>query len=379
MPTKSAKPFKPMLAATIEHQNQLQFPLYASPKVDGIRGIATLPAILSRRLKPIPNKSIQAAWQATLSAHPDLAHIFAYFDGELTISHSPTITPTIRELTEVYPNVSDEALSYSSVGSMPFCDHPFIFDSPVEYNANQSAIMSASPDPSKIYENYPTPVTGNQIYPNKPGIQITYWVFDTYKSPAKPYQYRYQNMGLALGGLSWKHNYGNLHIVRLPLVYIDNEDALYEYEALCLAAGFEGVIVRDPVGPYKFGRSTIRQFYLGKLKRFLDDEALIVDFEEQQQNTNQATTDALGETERSHHKANMVGKDTLGVLICDHPTFGLIRVGTGKGLTKKLRKEIWDNRDAYLGKLIKFKYFPIGMIDKPRLPIFLGFRDPLDT
>jgi DNA ligase-1 len=380
--------FKPTLAATIEQESQLQFPLLASPKLDGIRALGSAEGLRSRTLKPIPNQAIQSAWQAALSANASNAHLFHGFDGELTIAHDPRITPMGYQLADQIKAriaVLDLIRARSTVGQMPFDAHPFFLDLPAEYNDNQSAIMSQNPDPTKVYQNYPkvyqqypTPTTGKQVYPDKFGIQIVYWVFDHYAHPQANYQYRYSRLEEALGQLKIKHSYGNFHIVRLPQVYIPNEAVLQAYEEACLSHGFEGVIVRKPDSPYKFGRSSVRQLYLGKIKRFKDDEARIIDFDEQLENANPATVDARGETERSHHQANMIPKNTLGKLICEHPKFGTISIGTGRGLTHSLRQEIWDNRDAYLGKMIKFKYFPIGMKYKPRLPIFLGFRDEND-
>jgi hypothetical protein len=317
-----------------------------------------------------------------------VAYLFHAFDGELTISHTPNLTPLATDILEnlnLEKDTEETIRAQSTLGIMPTKSHPFVLSAPAEYNDNQSAIMGRTPDPTKVYQNYPEvisqypkPVTGAQVYPDKHGIQITYWVFDSYGNPNADYLCRYPNLTLALGNLGSQHTYGNLNIIRLPYVYIPNTQVLQAYEELCLARGFEGVIVRKPKSPYKFGRSTVRQLYLGKIKRFDDAEARIIDFEEQLENTNTATIDARGETERSHHKANMKPKNTLGKLICEHPDFGVIAIGTGKGLTHALRQEIWNNQSKYLGRICKFKYFPIGMKDKPRLPIFLGFRSPQD-
>jgi DNA ligase-1 len=42
------------------------------------------------------------------------------------------------------------------------------------------------------------------------------------------------------------------------------------------------------------------------------------------------------------------------------------------------RREVWKDPDAYIGKIIKYKYQAIGSKDAPRIPIFLGFRDERD-
>jgi DNA ligase-1 len=40
------------------------------------------------------------------------------------------------------------------------------------------------------------------------------------------------------------------------------------------------------MGTYKFGRSTVRDNILLKVKRFLDDEAVVIDIEEKMHNEN---------------------------------------------------------------------------------------------
>jgi len=54
--------FKPLLAATVEDVSKLSFPLLASPKLDGIRAIVLNGQLVSRSLKPIPNKKLQAIY-----------------------------------------------------------------------------------------------------------------------------------------------------------------------------------------------------------------------------------------------------------------------------------------------------------------------------
>ena len=55
-----------------------------------------------------------------------------------------------------------------------------------------------------------------------------------------------------------------------------------------------------------------------------------------------------------------------------------VEFSIGTGFTAADRTWMWNNRDQLLGKFVKFKHFPIGAKDKPRHPVFLGFRDPDD-
>ena len=52
--------------------------------------------------------------------------------------------------------------------------------------------------------------------------------------------------------------------------------------------------------------------------------------------------------------------------------------GTGQGLTKELRVELWKDRANLVGKFIKYKFVPSGSKDRPRFPVWLGFRDKID-
>ena len=135
-------------------------------------------------------------------------------------------------------------------------------------------------------------------------------------------------------------------------------------------------MVRSIDGTYKFGRSTLRDGILGKLKRFTDAEYKVVDFQERMHNANEATTNALGHTERSSHKENKVGRGDLGALVLE--TADGQRFNCGTGFDDAARSEIWNNRDQYLGRWAKIKSFLIGVKDLPRFPVFLGWRDPID-
>jgi len=158
-------------------------------------------------------------------------------------------------------------------------------------------------------------------------------------------------------------------------IMVHNLEQLRAFEEICLAKGYEGAMIRSLDGPYKCGRSTEKEGYLLKLKRFVDSEAEILGFVELKHNTNEKQTNELGLSFRSHDKEGMVPAGMLGKFeVRDLKTGVEFEVGTGLGLTQELRKEIWENKDKYLGEYIKYKYQKIGMKDKPRSPIWLGFR-----
>lgn len=171
-----------------------------------------------------------------------------------------------------------------------------------------------------------------------------------------------------------------LKLPRMTLVLpvdIYSEEELLNYEALCLANQYEGIMIRKPDSPYKMGRSTVKEGYLLKLKRFEDNEAEIIGLEEQMENTNVKEKDAFGRGKRSTAMEGLIPKDTLGAVhVRDIKTGVEFKIGTG--MNDLLRAHIWNQRPSHIGKIIKYKSQPVGAKDKPRFPVFLEFRDPKD-
>lgn len=166
-------------------------------------------------------------------------------------------------------------------------------------------------------------------------------------------------------------------VILLHQHLVRSEQELLAIEENYLELGAEGVMVRSPNGKYKQGRSTLKEGILLKIKRFLDEEVRIIGFEEKMHNANEATTNELGYTERSSHKESLIPCNTLGALVVFSDKWGEFRIGTG--FNDAQRKEIWENREEYLDKLVKFKYFAVGVKDKPRFPVYLGMRADWDV
>lgn len=204
-----------------------------------------------------------------------------------------------------------------------------------------------------------------------------YYVFD-YLSDTIEEKYEDRMKKLEALDLSSLNN--RVRVIKVLPVKCNNKEELLAFEKECLDAGHEGIMIRSCDGPYKLGRSTEKEGYLLKLKRFVDSEMIITSLEELETNNNVKQINELGYTKRASNKANKVGANTLGTIVgTDIKTGVKVRLGTGKGLTKKLRKIIWDNQEEYIGKIVKYKHFvATGVKDKRRIPVFLGFRDKMD-
>ena len=158
------------------------------------------------------------------------------------------------------------------------------------------------------------------------------------------------------------------------------EEFLAFFES-CLEDGYEGAVVRALAGPYKNGRSTFNQGWMLKYKPWEDAEGTIIGFEELHHNENPKEVGRTGLSQRSSHVEGKVRGGTLGAFVLQ-TKWGILRVGTGIGLTQALRQEIWDRNHIYLqqimpdiGRKVTFKYLKHGMQTLPRHPIYKGFRD----
>lgn len=294
-----------MLAGTIEDLNNFKMtgPLLLSPKIDGVRGIFKNGQLLSRSLKPLPNKALQH----------QVKEIYSYFDGLEGVDSEVVVGPA---------NATD-------------C-----------YRRTNSLVMSHDVKVEKV----------------------RFLIFD--RLGHDPYRERLKT----LEKLN-KIEYGDISFILLPQKQVSTPDQIIAYHNRYAAKGYEGVMLRCPNAPYKFGRSTLNEKYLLKYKHFSDDECIVIGFEELMTNNNEQERNELGYAKRSSKKENLAGANTLGALVVEYN--GLeFRIGTG--FTQADRDHIWENRKKYLGKLVKFKYFAVGVKDAPRHPVWLGFRDKKD-
>lgn len=165
----------------------------------------------------------------------------------------------------------------------------------------------------------------------------------------------------------------------VPHSRLANKHMVQIMEELYLADGYEGLMLRDPQGAYKFGRSTTKEGGLLKLKRFEDMEAEIIGFKELQHNENDDRTGGLAKR-RSTKQAGKRGGQVLGAFEVRGVSgpFRGVEFDVGTGLSANDRDAFWELRERLLGQFLRCRYFPLGSKDKPRFPVFQGFRDKID-
>ena len=232
-----------------------------------------------------------------------------------------------------------------------------------KYNGLDGELIVGNVYDKDVFQKTTSGVMSEKGEPN-----FVFYVFDDFTHPTSPYSERADKMRDKVDTLTD-------HIKFLGQKLIHTVDDIKLVLGKEQSLGGEGLILRNPDGDYKFGRSTPKQQLSIKVKFFEQDEFVVIGFTERMHNTNQAKINELGLQERSSHKDNLIPMNTLGSLILK---YGDDSFQMGTGFTDEQRQEIWDNRDKYLGKLASVRYMSVGLKDKPRVPSFIGLRDKDD-
>jgi len=235
-----------------------------------------------------------------------------------------------------------------------------------EFNGLDGELIVGSPtDPNCMQHT----TSGVMSFDGEPDVK--YYIFDDWRGPKEAFVQRRNRL---LNEVDWK----NSILVNHHHEYVMTVTGLEVLEESILSGGYEGLILRDPLGPYKFGRSTLREGFMLKLKRFAQDEAVVIGTEELMHNLNEAEMDERGYTKRSTAAANKIGSGKLGALVCrllldGQPTEIIFKIGTG--LSDNDRIQLWRVREQLPGRISTFKHFKqTGVLNAPRHPVFHSFR-----
>lgn len=212
-------------------------------------------------------------------------------------------------------------------------------------------------------------------------------VFDNYEMNTAPFSERIYNVARDVQGLRRQMSKAVDYLDDVEHHRVMCLEELMDYEEQKLAERWEGIMLRDPNGIYKFGRSTANEGILLKMKRFFDAEAKIVDFVEREINNNEQTRDNLGRAKRSTAKAGKVPAGDLGALVVEVAAGtelnGVtleqpVRFELGTGFTASQRVGFWGSRAYLLDRVVKFKAQELSKDTIPRFPVFMGLRHPDD-
>lgn len=288
-------------------EDKLRFPLYAQPKIDGVRALNFDGQLTGRSLKPHANKYVTKRF-----SHPMLRG----FDGEMAAQGS---------------------------------NHPSLC------RLTTSALNTIEGEP-----------------------YVEWHLFDhiTNETINEPYRNRIRCLRVAVERIreAFEVSYLFPHLKIVPSYRCETIEELLNLESRFEAEGYEGTIIRDINGKYKQGRSTVREGGLLRIKRFIEEEAVVLSITEGESNMNDAQQNELGLQFRTSHQAGMVPNGLVGSLQCLVVKTGEeITVAAGR-MTHHEREVYFRNQEHLIGKTIKYKFFPKGGKDKPRFPTFQCIR-----
>lgn len=210
-----------------------------------------------------------------------------------------------------------------------------------KYNGFDGELVVGSPTDHNCMQNS---MSGVMTIEGKPDFEFI--VFDKWDDEGG-YIQRYNNI----------HLDGNPFISKLSYTFVTNSSDLSKFVLSSIAEGYEGTMLRNIAMKYKFGRATMKQGQLIKVKEFQDSEAEVI-----------GMVPEVG-------IATGLPKDSLGSLLV---TKDGVEFSIGTGFTRGQREEFWKFRHNYIGKKVTFKHFEIGSKRAPRFPTFKCFREDID-
>ena len=201
---------------------------------------------------------------------------------------------------------------------------------------------------------------------------VRWYIFDDRTNPDDPFERRIKRAQERCDAM------GDPRLMWIPHVLIEDLISMDRYEDAAITDGFEGIMLRDPKGKYKYGRSTVKENLLLKVKRFVTEEAIITSLEEQVENTNASDVDAFGRSKKSVSKDTQIGTGMVGAFLVRSDKWPVRFRISASSLGHAARRHAWENQDEYLEQIARFKYFPHGVVDAPRHGVFEALRGKED-
>jgi len=308
--------FRPFLAPNEGVElSKINYPIYGSYKLDGIRCIFKDGEMLSRALKPIVNKQLQEKFQPLkdLSKKHNII-----LDGELYI-------------------------------------HGTTFQQIVHY------VMTEDFTDERSIKKYKKVLT----IPN----ELKFYCFDciiknNYKMPF------YERYSFAVDLETGMRNI----MITLRQDILKNEKEIKDLYQKALDNKYEGLILRKRDSPYKLGRGTLLEGYIFKFKPYKTFDGYITGVVQ----ATQVKPDAEKKVNELGNSCTSRKKDDR-VLIEKAAGFYVIYNDVEQKVTLSMsdeeKEEVWKNKEQYIGKWIEFKGMEIGAKDKIRHPVMLRFRE----
>lgn len=311
------KTFKPLNAPNEEVDLlSLKYPLLASYKLDGIRCIFYKGEILSRSLKQIQNRQLKEKFEPIRKYSEENNLIL---DGEI---YSPDLT--FQEIT-------------SFVMTQDLTD---------KKSVKKNGCVLSIPDHLKFY-------CFDII---EDGGMLDDCYFEARYNFMQKCMFRFPDIAFPV-----EH------------IKVENKQEVENLFENALEEGYEGLILRDPKGKYKYGRGTIKEGIIYKCKPYRTFDGKITGVVQStvvDQNAEKKVNE-LGRSVTSKKKDDRILIEKASAFWVDYEGKPLKVV---LAMTDKEKEEVWENREKYKGMWIEYKGMLVGSKDVPRHPVMLRFR-----
>jgi len=154
---------------------------------------------------------------------------------------------------------------------------------------------------------------------------------------------------------------------------VDSQEAINNIYDGAIGWGCDGLILRDPNGRYKFGRGTIKEGLIYKMKPFHTFDSKII-----------GIVQATKVREDAEKKINELGRSVTSkkkddrILIKKAAAFVVMYKGKELKVTIAMNDEekenIWKNPKNFIGKYVEYKGMLVGAKDLPRHPTTIRMR-----
>jgi DNA ligase-1 len=319
------KNFKPQLIANDEIDiNQLSYPLLISTKMDGIRMVVKDGQILTRSLKQLPNKQLREKFE------------------------------DIRTFTEVQNVLLDGEVF------APYIPFQFIV----------STVMTEDCFTKQSIKKWEELCKEHNFYITREDVisKLKFYCFDSIENENNGASFLQRSHFAKLCAMRFME-------IMFPVeqLLVNNADEVEKAFDLVLEEGFEGLIIRNPMSPYKYGRTRISENNSFKLKPWKTEDARIIGFVQATEVNDDAEKTI---TELGNSRTSKKQEDRHNI----EKASGFIVYFNGKELTVPIamtdsqKEYIWLHQEEYLGQWIEYRYMTVGMKDLPRIPKFIRMR-----
>lgn len=219
---------------------------------------------------------------------------------------------------------------------------------------------------------------------NEDGGQLEFWVHDALPDDGNVYSFE-ERVSFMRWAVSAMQQAGMGFVQICEQWKVETADQALQAYTYAIEQGYEGLVLKKPKLHYKNGRSTVKGGHFLRLKPEDPFDAFVLEIVERQENLCESEVNELGYLKKRQDKELKAGMGIAQTAVVYCPALDrIIRVSLTRGLkdteeTDKgpSRLQIWESRDEYIGKGIRFVGIPVkGMA--PRSPRFDSWRNDIE-